>query len=323
MGSLNINTHFKCNAKCIFCVVGIPDKLNCDSNGDSHTMSLENIKKELLEGRKRGLTEVVFSGGEPTIYPYIVESVREASKLGYSEIQIKTNGIRLCDYDLVKDLNDAGTTTFCVSIQGPDAETHDKLIGVPGGFDKIMQGIENVHKVGNVLITPTCIQKDNYKLLPETVKMLVKIGTSHCSPTFIETNGSALYRFTDLVPRYSETVSYLNEAICYLEEKQVIYVIHGYPMCLIKGHEQKSLDLWRKDAVLAGSNIDDYSSYERDNFRYKGNACLKCRLNSICCGPWLNYTKAYGFDEFEPYDVSSITDVIPAELLVYKFFITS
>ncbi len=37
---------------------------------------------------------VQFSGGEPTIYPHFLEAVRMAKEMGFSHMQIATNGIR-------------------------------------------------------------------------------------------------------------------------------------------------------------------------------------------------------------------------------------
>jgi MoaA/NifB/PqqE/SkfB family radical SAM enzyme len=275
---------------------------------------------ELVKGREKGIDGLVLSGGEPTIHPDILKVVSKAKEMGYKEIQIKSNGIKLNRFSFVKDLAEAGVDTFCLSIQGPRAEVHDKLVGFNGAFDSIIKASEYVHNLNKVLITPTCIQKENYKLLPETIELFKSINSNHCTPTFVETNGSVQKYFHDIVPRYSDVIPYLKEAVRLLVEYKIPFNLHGFPMCIIAGYENSSIDLWRNGTNLAGSEIDDYSEYEKDHFRVKHEKCSKCILTSVCNGPWSNYVKEYGFDEFNTVKGESITDIISIHALMSRIF---
>jgi MoaA/NifB/PqqE/SkfB family radical SAM enzyme len=320
MGSLSINMHYKCNAKCIFCVVGIPHKNEKPNMNSDKTYTYEEMEEELIMGRNKGHDGLVLSGGEPTIHPDMFRVCKKAKELGYVNIQVKTNGIKLNDYSFVKEMADSGVDTFCVSIQGPNEDIHDKLVAVPGAFNKIMNGIEHIHSLNKELITPTCIQKDNYQYLPDTIRLFHKIKTSHCTPTFVETDGSVVEYFDKIVPRYSEVIPYLEEAIKLLKEFMIPFYLHGFPMCMIKGYEAISIDLLRIGSSLAGTEIDDYTEYEKQMFRKKELLCKKCTLDPVCSGPWANYVKAYGFDEFVPVISKSITDIIPVQILMNKLF---
>lgn len=315
---LSLNIHYKCNAKCIFCVVGIPE----NPIQENKYNNLENIVNDLEIGYKNGYRGLVLSGGEPTIHPHIVKTIKKAKDIGYKHIEMKTNGIKLENYEFTKAISEAGLDTFCISIHGPDAKTHDYLVGVPGAFNKIKKAIENIKKIYGVnLITPTCIQKDNYKLLPQTIDFLLDLGTTHICLTFVETNGSAKSHFNKVVPRYKNVIPYLYEAIEKIKESNILWNIHGFPMCLVPGYEYFSLDIARHDSGLAGTDIHDYNTYEKEHFRKKDEiVCNNCILDSFCSGPWANYVENYGFDEFNAVTANSITDIIPLPILSRKLF---
>ena len=77
-----------CNQRCLFCL----DRY-AQTGG---VLDLAFIRRDLARGRKRGLTRVVLSGGEPTVHPAFVEIVGLARELGYTHIQTITNGRRMC-----------------------------------------------------------------------------------------------------------------------------------------------------------------------------------------------------------------------------------
>ena len=52
---------FDCNDKCIFC-------LDSDVH-DGRMRSPEEIKEQILDGRRKGAERLILSGGEPTIHP--------------------------------------------------------------------------------------------------------------------------------------------------------------------------------------------------------------------------------------------------------------
>ncbi len=61
---------FDCNNKCIFC-------LDSDTH-DGEIRDREEIKQQILEGRKRGATRLILSGGEPTMHPDYVDFIRNS-----------------------------------------------------------------------------------------------------------------------------------------------------------------------------------------------------------------------------------------------------
>ncbi|PXV93854.1 radical SAM family protein [Lachnotalea glycerini] len=315
MKTLTINVHYQCNAKCIFCVVGIPDKVK-----EEKCLSLDAIYQELQKGIEKGCDSLCLSGGEPTIYDGIINVVSKAKQLGYKRIEIKTNGIKLSDKELVKDFSEAGVDIFCISVQGHNTKIHDNVVGVPGAFSHLLKAVEHVKNENKILYTPTCIQIANYKYLPDIAEFYKTINSDIICPTFIEPSGSANINFADVVPMYSQVIPYLYKAIEIINETNIKWNLHGFPLCMIKDYESKSLDVVDKTDVLAGTDIDNYSDYEKVTYRKKELKCNKCSLNIICNGPWKSYVDKYGFNEFQ-INVNSLTEIFPPQILIRKFFV--
>ena len=57
-----------------------------------------------------GCSSAGFLGGEPTVYPHIVESIAYAKSLGYDRIALCTNATRMSDPAFCAALVEAGLT---------------------------------------------------------------------------------------------------------------------------------------------------------------------------------------------------------------------
>jgi len=95
----------RCNFFCPYCR-GFKD-LPEDCNKD---MTLEHASRVLNLWIKDGLKHVRFSGGEPTLYPWIFQLVDIAHKGGVKRIAISTNGSS--DFAVYKSLIKCGVNDF-------------------------------------------------------------------------------------------------------------------------------------------------------------------------------------------------------------------
>jgi len=285
-------------------------------------MSLSAIQDRLSEAHDLGATAVTFSGGEPTIYPHIAEAAAIAREIGYKNIELKTNGIRLADPAFARRLVNAGVNRVSVSIHGPSSAVHDALVGVRGAYCMTLKGIENACRAGATLNVPTCIQAANYRLLPATVQAILSLGPEACLPTFIEPRGSVGSRFDELVPYYHDVVPFLEEAVALLDrQQQTAWALHGFPLCMLRGFEKRSYDLIRRDreshfATEEGSYFD----YELKNLRGLGEACSSCAVKCACGGPWRMYTERRGWNEFTPLLGVNPRQVFSTSVLISALF---
>src|SRR5688572_8181167 len=126
---------FECNNRCTFC-------LDSDThNGEMRAR--EEVKKQILDGRSKGATRLILSGGEPTIHPDYVSFIKLGRMAGYSKIQTVTNG-RLFGYGFfLRKCLDAGLSEITFSLHGPNAKIHDALVGVKDAFEQEVAGLKN------------------------------------------------------------------------------------------------------------------------------------------------------------------------------------
>jgi MoaA/NifB/PqqE/SkfB family radical SAM enzyme len=107
--------------------------------GAKRQLALSDYRK-LLDEIAPGRPIVSLFGGEPLLYPDILPLVREIKSRDLT-CTIITNGGRLEQYS--RELVEAGIDSVAVSVDGPP-ETHDRIRGQKGAFDKVVAGVRAV-----------------------------------------------------------------------------------------------------------------------------------------------------------------------------------
>jgi len=104
-------------------------------------LSIEEARRLIDEISEWGIPSLVITGGEPFMRPDIRQVLEYAvKKVQY--VRIQTNGTFL-DEDMARFLADIGVDEIWISIDGR-RETHDRIRGVPGTYDKVIAGLENL-----------------------------------------------------------------------------------------------------------------------------------------------------------------------------------
>lgn len=140
----------KCNFKCPYC-----RELKQELRGD---MSLTQVK-QLIDMKPKNIR---FSGGEPTVYPWIKTSVQYAKRKGVERIAISTNGST--DITFYKDLIGLGVNDISVSLDACCSEKADKLAGRSGFFRKVTNNIEELSKLTYVTVGVVVTKETAYEL---------------------------------------------------------------------------------------------------------------------------------------------------------------
>jgi radical SAM protein len=104
-------------------------------------------KKLLDQIADMGTRLMVLTGGDPTKRPDLVELVRHGTQRGMT-MALTPSGTGLMTAEVLEQLRDAGLSRVAVSVDGPDAPTHDRFRGVPGSFDHSMRILEEARTFG-------------------------------------------------------------------------------------------------------------------------------------------------------------------------------
>lgn len=136
---------YACNLKCEHCFA--------TALRDDHrrTLTLQEHKSIIKQAMELGALNFSFQGGEPTIYPNLINLIKE-SYPQQNLISVTTNGT-LLDEDKILMLKRAGVDILTISLDSAIPEEHDKFRGEIGAFEKTMNTINLALKHGlNVTI---------------------------------------------------------------------------------------------------------------------------------------------------------------------------
>lgn len=117
---------------------------------------------------------IILTGGEPLLRKDIFEIAEYGKNEGLTMV-MSPNGTLLNDGNIRKIMS-SGIKRISVSIDGPDAASHDNLRQVPGAFKQACEGIERARKAGLEFQINTTVSKRNIELLPEIMKLAKDLG---------------------------------------------------------------------------------------------------------------------------------------------------
>ncbi len=135
---IDIATTYRCQCRCVHC------SADGHKKAGRQEMETEEIKSIIEQAKRLGTLEVVFSGGEPLLRRDAIELVRFAHDIGMIT-RLNTNGL-LLDRRRVAELKKAGLTLCAVSLDDCDPQVHDTLRGVPGTYEKALEGIRRLRE---------------------------------------------------------------------------------------------------------------------------------------------------------------------------------
>src|SRR6056297_298780 len=123
-----------CNLNCEGCWAGEYEK------GD--TLEFETMDRIINEAKELGIYFIIFSGGEPTVYPRLMELVERHPDVGF---MMYTNGT-LIDDEMADKMLEVGNVSPVISLEGYKEST-DKRRG-EGTYDKIMAAMDRLRERG-------------------------------------------------------------------------------------------------------------------------------------------------------------------------------
>ncbi len=172
LGIIEVNSN--CNLDCPICFA---DSGTPGHQPDGFQLTMEQVECGLdAFVRSEGEPEVVmFSGGEPTIHPLILDFIKMAKDKGVHMVTLNTNGIRLAhDRKFVKELAELKPVIY-MQFDGFEESTHRQIRGRDLRAAKA-KALENCAEFGLPVSLVAAIEKD---LNQHEMGAIVKFGVEH------------------------------------------------------------------------------------------------------------------------------------------------
>lgn len=154
-----------CNFRCPY----------CRGTDASANISFEYAKKIVDMWAGHGLKNIRFSGGEPTIVPWLPDLIKHTAKTNIIRIAISTNGSASLEY--YKQLASLGVNDFSISLDACCSAFGDKMAGVSGMFDTVVNNIAELSKI--VYVTTGCVfDEKNIVQSVKTIEFAHSLGVA-------------------------------------------------------------------------------------------------------------------------------------------------
>jgi len=271
---------YDCNNHCVFCL---------DSLAHNGTVrSAMDVKVQIVEGRKKGATRLILSGGEPTIHPLFLEFVKLGRLAGYRRVQTVTNGRMFAYPEFLNTAADNGLDEITFSLHGHTAKLHDALVGTPGAFEQEVAGLRAALDSGRFIVNvDIVINKMNVKHLPEMLETFIGWGVREFDLLQVIPFGTAWGKakealFYDLEGHEEP----LRRAFEYARRPDLHIWLNRFPPAHTEGFEELIQDPYKLNDEVRGrrEEFDRYLSHGTKLDCREPARCRHCYLAGLCDG---------------------------------------
>ena len=145
----------KCNLRCVYCMI---DDIRFEKSYTDDELSFDDYKFFIKSLADIGVRKIKFAGGEPLLYPKLIELIKYSYLAGIDDIEISTNGIGL--YEIASDLKYNGLTTVEIVISSLK-EYKFKEITRGGQLTNVLKSINRCLNLG-IKVKVNCILIDGF-----------------------------------------------------------------------------------------------------------------------------------------------------------------
>jgi radical SAM protein len=134
---------------------------------------------------------LVFTGGDPLKRPDLFTLLRASVGLGL-RTTITPSATPLLDRRAVGRIRRCGVSRMALSLDGPDAASHDEFRGVEGSFATTIRALETAREIGLETQINTTVTRHNLGRLGELAELVERSGARLWSVFFLVVTGRAL-----------------------------------------------------------------------------------------------------------------------------------
>ncbi|HSP99230.1 MAG TPA: radical SAM protein, partial [Candidatus Dormibacteraeota bacterium] len=259
--------------------------------------------------RASGATHLTFLGGEPTIHKRFLEALAKAVELGFEHIVIFTNGVMFPHPGFIDSVTALGNFEWRISIQGATDEAHVATTGRADSFQRIVHGLGELQRRGQLVTTNMCVNERSYRSLPHYPELLERYGVRQLHVDIVrpESAGERDEAYLrDIMPRYSDMAPYYAEMLAGFERRDPDFDVNvgNLPYCILPDWASR-IHHGGQQTVTKSSDAtgleDAMNKYDwQASLRTHLPGCADCVFRSRCTGIFRVYLELHGGAEFQP-----------------------
>lgn len=287
----------RCNLNCAYCLLGHEDR---------YERPINEIVADLSYAREQNLEKVSLTGGEPTLHSDLPRILKASKALGFRQILLVTNGITLSYPDRLERLVEAGVSAVGISFDTPDRDTAEAMWQSPV-FDRVVAAFRSVAAHPDLpLGAIAVVTAMNYRQLPDLARFFVEVNEQSRNlfvPNldFVMAEENAWLNRDRIVPRLTDVIGSVREALEYAHSKGLPLTYRGFPFCLLPGLDRYNYDRYMTIfRLIRGPDGGVFDRHSIDLLRTKAPGCRRCVHYRECTGVTRSYANLYGTDELEP-----------------------
>jgi MoaA/NifB/PqqE/SkfB family radical SAM enzyme len=292
--TLELALDYRCNLRCIGCRA-------CEDQGER--IAPERAAALLREARDGGATAAWLGGGEPTLREDLPALVKRARHLGFTEVIVQTNAMRLAYPAYARALVDAGVTEVRVNAKSARADVHDRLSGEQGAHALLVRALENLSSLPVSVTADVLLALSTAGHLDETVSFFADRGVRRFALWLLyagDVDAGDAEAAAREVPRIADVVPALERAHAIADARRLTLVSFHTPPCTLPAGLRS---IWQPARDLAIEVVDPGGHrFALDASPFEGGghveACAGCAFRDRCGGPRADYLRLHGAGEF-------------------------
>jgi radical SAM protein with 4Fe4S-binding SPASM domain len=171
---IKIEVTQKCPLNCIHC---------SSSANISKSMQLQEstVVRLINEAKHLGVSEIVFSGGEPLVWEPLCRCLSFASNLGFDTSVYTTCNSFTENKELLNGFIKTGVRSVVVSLFGANQKEHEKITRIHGSFNKTIDGIMQLTTAGINVSIHFVAMKPNWRQLAGIIDLIRNLNVKKIS----------------------------------------------------------------------------------------------------------------------------------------------
>lgn len=147
----------RCDLRCSYCF------MNAGASGNVYEPSLEQLRrlmKQVRDQKPVPSKAIQLTGGEPTIREDLFEIIDMAKEMGFTHIQLNSNGIKMSEsVEYCRKIKEAGVNTIYMSFDGVSLETNPWI-------EPNKKAIKNLREANlrSVILVPVVTKRNLHEL---------------------------------------------------------------------------------------------------------------------------------------------------------------